>query len=360
MPVPLEYNSSLRRMSTLTIPKQDINFDTYDFQLCTPQNDIKDTFESKDLEASYCRDFACCGLILNDLHDLLQHYEECHVRLDDDESSLFDSENDSWSSFSFSSFSPEDTASADEPKSDYIDVLKKKAVAYLYDFYKTGSSSTSGSDDDNEDTEKPSAGKKRPHSQISSGGSTSALDILTQSAVKKLALASSLGNGTDFPTSLITNEEFLAQAGAILASANSNMNADKPYKCPVAGCDKAYKNPNGLKYHNQHGHCNLINDDSENLASKPYQCTIGDCGKRYKNLNGLKYHIEHSHMVALNQTLATFGSSLFSLSSLSPSSSSSSSPLSSPSTTSSASSSPMLGAAPITFNLENPTIFPLL
>lgn len=88
-------------------------------------------------------------------------------------------------------------------------------------------------------------------------------------------------------------------------------NADKPYKCNVPGCQKAYKNPNGLKYHNQHGHCDLVTDDSENIASKPYQCTIGDCGKRYKNLNGLKYHIEHSHMAALNHTLANFGTSLF-------------------------------------------------
>ncbi|CAO3666104.1 unnamed protein product [Rhizopus stolonifer] len=67
-----------------------------------------------------------------------------------------------------------------------------------------------------------------------------------------------------------------------------------------------------------------------------------------QNLNGLKYHIEHSHMVALNQTLASFGSLLPSPSS------------SLPSASSSASSSPMLGAAPITFNIENPSIFPLL
>lgn len=92
---------------------------------------------------------------------------------------------------------------------------------------------------------------------------------------------------------------------------HSDSNADKPYKCSVKGCDKAYKNPNGLKYHNQHGHCNLLNEDDESLISKPYQCTIGECGKRYKNLNGLKYHIEHSHMAALNQTLASFGSTLF-------------------------------------------------
>ncbi|KAF9975573.1 hypothetical protein BGZ65_008203, partial [Modicella reniformis] len=72
--------------------------------------------------------------------------------------------------------------------------------------------------------------------------------------------------------------------------------ADKPYRCTVHGCDKAYKNPNGLKYHNQHGHCSMpgANDDDKN-NSKPYRCTFLDCGKCYKNLNGLKYHIEHSH-----------------------------------------------------------------
>ncbi|CAO1621425.1 unnamed protein product [Parajaminaea phylloscopi] len=36
------------------------------------------------LESTFCRDFSCCGQELGDLHDLLQHYEECHVRFDDD------------------------------------------------------------------------------------------------------------------------------------------------------------------------------------------------------------------------------------------------------------------------------------
>ncbi|KAJ1831403.1 Transcriptional regulator of ribosomal biogenesis proteins, partial [Coemansia sp. RSA 2703] len=44
-----------------------------------------DFYYPRDLEASFCRDFSCCGLILNDLHDLLQHYEECHVRFEEDE-----------------------------------------------------------------------------------------------------------------------------------------------------------------------------------------------------------------------------------------------------------------------------------
>ncbi|KAF8977688.1 hypothetical protein BGZ46_007184 [Entomortierella lignicola] len=78
-------------------------------------------------------------------------------------------------------------------------------------------------------------------------------------------------------------------------SGNGNM-ADKPYRCNVLGCDKSYKNPNGLKYHNLHGHCSTGGMcDADSPESKPYVCTFLECGKRYKNLNGLKYHIEHSH-----------------------------------------------------------------
>ncbi|KAF9927967.1 hypothetical protein BGZ67_007223 [Mortierella alpina] len=89
---------------------------------------------------------------------------------------------------------------------------------------------------------------------------------------------------------------------------------NKPYRCAVPGCDKAYKNPNGLKYHNLHGHSSsssssssatssscagsgdgTVTGDGEGVENKPYVCTFLECGKRYKNLNGLKYHIEHTH-----------------------------------------------------------------
>ncbi|RAR03465.1 c2h2 transcription factor [Stemphylium lycopersici] len=86
----------------------------------------------------------------------------------------------------------------------------------------------------------------------------------------------------------------------------------KPFRCPVIGCEKAYKNQNGLKYHKQHGHQNQQlkeNDDGtfsivDPLTSIPYPGTVGMekekpyrcevCGKRYKNLNGLKYHRSHA------------------------------------------------------------------
>lgn len=86
----------------------------------------------------------------------------------------------------------------------------------------------------------------------------------------------------------------------------------KPFRCPVIGCEKAYKNQNGLKYHKTHGHSTQqIHDNGDGTYSilnpetslpfpgtlgmekeKPYKCDC--CTKRYKNLNGLKYHKQHT------------------------------------------------------------------
>lgn len=82
--------------------------------------------------------------------------------------------------------------------------------------------------------------------------------------------------------------------------------SEKPFTCPVIGCNKNYKNQNGLKYHRLHGHQNQKlhlnpdgtysvvdpNDGNGMEQDKPYRCEV--CGKRYKNLNGLKYHRGHS------------------------------------------------------------------
>ncbi|CAG8627811.1 154_t:CDS:1 [Paraglomus brasilianum] len=71
---------------------------------------------------------------------------------------------------------------------------------------------------------------------------------------------------------------------------------EKPFKCTVPGCSKSYKNLNGLKYHNEHGHrSGLLDIDEKRPVLKPYKCEFPDCDKRYKNPNGLKYHLEHAH-----------------------------------------------------------------
>lgn len=61
--------------------------------------------------------------------------------------------------------------------------------------------------------------------------------------------------------------------------------SEKPFKCSVPGCDKSYKQQNGLKYHRLHGHCSA-GPDKEGSESKgegkPYVCHVASCGKRYK------------------------------------------------------------------------------
>lgn len=121
----------------------------------------------------------------------------------------------------------------------------------------------------------------------SSGSSVRGLSLLTSSSQSPyIAAAVDLMRQRDEVFSII---EDMTKVPPNASSEN------KPYRCSVTGCDKAYKNPNGLKYHNLHGHCSNGLGDGDSPESKPYVCTFLECGKRYKNLNGLKYHIEHTH-----------------------------------------------------------------
>ncbi|KAL9584612.1 MAG: hypothetical protein Q9212_002017 [Teloschistes hypoglaucus] len=101
-------------------------------------------------------------------------------------------------------------------------------------------------------------------------------------------------------------------AGIPDGGSGPNDGVPKPFHCPVIGCEKAYKNQNGLKYHKSHGHnsqqlhsngdgtFSIVDPETMNPypgtvgmeRHKPYRCEA--CGKRYKNLNGLKYHKSHS------------------------------------------------------------------
>ncbi|CAJ0647086.1 14400_t:CDS:2 [Entrophospora sp. SA101] len=72
----------------------------------------------------------------------------------------------------------------------------------------------------------------------------------------------------------------------------STQSEDKyPYKCTILGCPKVYKNANGLKYHNEHGHV----EQNDNGRSKPFPCRVAGCNKSYGSKGGLIYHINHSH-----------------------------------------------------------------
>ena len=72
----------------------------------------------------------------------------------------------------------------------------------------------------------------------------------------------------------------------------------KPWRCPNPGCNKAYKQSNGLKYHQQKGQCDFAIHDAVDLGlsveeaeerSRPFVCAVGaGCDKRYRQMNGLK------------------------------------------------------------------------
>nr|CAG8434006.1 13831_t:CDS:2 [Entrophospora candida] len=80
--------------------------------------------------------------------------------------------------------------------------------------------------------------------------------------------------------------------GMIVNKDLSTQSEDKyPYKCTILGCPKVYKNANGLKYHNEHGHV----EQNDNGRSKPFPCRVAGCNKSYGSKGGLIYHINHSH-----------------------------------------------------------------
>ncbi|WVF71575.1 hypothetical protein IAT40_006383 [Kwoniella sp. CBS 6097] len=84
----------------------------------------------------------------------------------------------------------------------------------------------------------------------------------------------------------------------------SLFSSHKPWRCPNPGCNKAYKQSNGLKYHQQKGQCDFAIHDAVDLGlsieeaeerNRPFVCAVGaGCTKRYRQMNGLKYHYLNS------------------------------------------------------------------
>ncbi|KFX96928.1 hypothetical protein O988_04630 [Pseudogymnoascus sp. VKM F-3808] len=139
-----------------------------------------------------------------------------------------------------------------------------------------------------------------------------------QKALQQQFAQFGLGNGqfanNDDLVRRLRQQQMMQMQGFGNGSAAMMMGGEehKPFRCPVIGCEKAYKNQNGLKYHKTHGHqTQQLHENGDGTFSivnpetsapypgtlgmekeKPYKCDV--CGKRYKNLNGLKYHKQHS------------------------------------------------------------------
>ncbi|RIA97972.1 hypothetical protein C1645_801456 [Glomus cerebriforme] len=94
-----------------------------------------------------------------------------------------------------------------------------------------------------------------------------------------------------------SSDESIAEAPvavpADLSEVENRSEADiYPYKCVVPGCPKVYKNANGLKYHNEHGHAS---QSGNGAREKPWGCHVGGCLKTYGSKGGLIYHVKRCH-----------------------------------------------------------------
>ncbi|KAF9929574.1 hypothetical protein FBU30_001469 [Linnemannia zychae] len=394
---------------------------------------------AREFETAFCRDFYCCGLRLLDLHDLLQHYEECHVRFEEDDEDFIENDSeffdeDGWSD---SDSAPSSPSSASPSGSDLNGSVMAELGAAVNQFhpslphhysahlltsrpnpnltqqyplihsthplYRHPSSNNSANDIDatshistahhldiNGSTKRkagvslaevendvlrdsissfsnaifrtrpdsssistdflgPTAKRQAVDTSQRSTATSVFSDMHTAQTLEKshngsgpypfhtgstttstipmgarpdpaslnssvypalngrlgpigplltrpLPLESSNSSYVNAAVDLMRQRDEVFSLMEDLTRTGNNNTGDKPYRCSVLGCDKAYKNPNGLKYHNLHGHCSTGGMcETDSPESKPYVCTFLECGKRYKNLNGLKYHIEHSH-----------------------------------------------------------------
>ncbi|KAI9350684.1 hypothetical protein BDR26DRAFT_851331 [Obelidium mucronatum] len=92
------------------------------FMAPSPQRDLQ---QFAMLEDKFCKDFTCCGIPLDSMHDLLQHYEEYHVRVesdygddieydDDDDVDQHESDDDEHFPFGLDSMEEDDIMDMDE------------------------------------------------------------------------------------------------------------------------------------------------------------------------------------------------------------------------------------------------------
>jgi len=76
------YKSLGKSLSQMSYGRSPL-FDIYQqFKQSVPKNSLPQIEENdemlQDIETNFCKDFTCCGMVLKDLHELLQHFEDAH------------------------------------------------------------------------------------------------------------------------------------------------------------------------------------------------------------------------------------------------------------------------------------------
>lgn len=260
------------------------------------------------LEADYCKDYLCCGQLLPTLHDLLRHYEEAHIT----------------------------NSPPHEPNAHLLNTHRQRNLNNIHNVMETVSTNDVFLNNHNHTHAAHAGALHLPASHFNLQQQTINQGAMNTTILPSLALnqpEQAAHHPPPVPQGVSPLAASQPPAAARRTAPQSQMDADgdsmyiddparhlyvmeneeyKPFKCPVIGCEKTYKNQNGLKYHRLHGHQNQTlkeNDDGtfsiidpeSNTPyldgagmekDKPYRCEV--CGKRYKNLNGLKYHRGHT------------------------------------------------------------------
>ncbi|KAI9362652.1 hypothetical protein BD770DRAFT_339123 [Pilaira anomala] len=248
----------------------------------------RDSFvHQRELESAFCSDLVCCGMRVRDLHELLHHYEEHHHEPIEEEPELKeDEEQHATGEHDDDVMMDQDFPTPLPTQPHELAALTSSPLLRKNDLRVVTAAAANP----------PVAAADTP-TLISPTTSINHNQQHTEEILKQ-ALPSLINSRSANPLSPSHIQYFRSEA--LYQTCDDGQ--DKPYKCPITNCDKAYKNPNGLKYHQMHGHSEEDTlSEAERDAQKPYMCTIGYCNKRYKNLNGLKYHIEHSHIAKLKQ-----------------------------------------------------------
>lgn len=301
-----------------------------------------------DLEADYCKDYSCCGELLPTLHDLLRHYEEAHI----------------------SPSPPADNThilNASRNRNNFNNMHNIMETVLTTDVFLNNGAGNAASNyqfqggASNQNTQHGNQLQQHQHHGQLIGDHTATAQpqqLLNPSlnlhnshyniqpqTISQQQIVQVTNNGGGIPNNplqqqlqqqphLQQQQQAQQQAGMMNSPRAATPMQDeedlmyiddparhlyvmendehKPFKCPVIGCEKTYKNQNGLKYHRLHGHqgqtlkenpdgtISIIDPESNTPyldgagmeKDKPYRCEV--CGKRYKNLNGLKYHRGHT------------------------------------------------------------------
>ncbi|KAG1144914.1 hypothetical protein G6F37_005106 [Rhizopus arrhizus] len=207
--------------------------------------------ERQAVEEKYFKDITCCGERIATLHNLMEHHERLHDLAD----------------FRESGVEGEDFTNTMRYQDVFLPVHNQTTPISLYE------------------ARVPSL------RYFTNTQECPAIDtnLLLQPSTNKMTSCSDLRPVFDFvqrhpnarPVVTCIKEVYTEQSKEI----------GKRYSCREPDCNKVYKNLNGLRYHQTHGH----HDGHQSL--RPHICSM--CGKSYKASNGLRYHIEHMHTLVI-------------------------------------------------------------